>query len=466
MDCERKVEQVFFQLKIKLSIILLLFSYGLCPLIVQAGSTALWLDIEGAIGPASHDYIKRSLAKAATQHAQLVILRLNTPGGLDASMREIIQEIIASPVPVVSYVAPSGARAASAGTYILYASHIAAMAPATTLGAATPVKIGGFPGTPDSSDKKPEKNQHEQANAQDPMTKKIINDAVAYIRGLAQMRGRNAEWAEKAVREAASLTAHEALVEGVIDLIAVDIPDLLNKIDGRIINMQGQKITLSTQGINIQHLELDWRTRLLAIITDPNIAYILMLIGIYGLIFEFANPGTIVSGVVGAVCLLLALFAFQVLPVNYAGLALIFFGIVFMLAEMLVPSFGALGIGGMIAFVMGSIMLLEMDIPGYGISIPLIATVALMTAGFFLVVVGMAIKARKRPIVSGREELIGDIGEVVDDFDHEGWIRVHGELWRAKTSTPLRRGQKVNVTAMKGLTLEVETYNQHNSKED
>lgn len=466
MDCEKKVEQVFFQLKIKLSIILLLFSYGLYPLIGQAGSTALWLDIEGAIGPASHDYIKRSLANAATQHAQLVIIRLNTPGGLDVSMREIIQEIIASPVPVVSYVAPSGARAASAGTYILYASHIAAMAPATTLGAATPVKIGGFPDTPDSSDKKTEKNQHEQVNAQDPMTKKIINDAVAYIRGLAQMRGRNAEWAEKAVRDAASLTASEAMAEGVIDLIAVDIPDLLNKIDGRIVNMQGQEITLSTQGITIQHLEQDWRTRLLAIITDPNIAYILMLIGIYGLIFEFANPGTIVSGVVGAVCLLLALFAFQVLPVNYAGLALIFLGIVFMLAEMLVPSFGALGIGGMIAFVMGSIMLLDMDIPGYGISFPLIATVALMTAGFFLAVVGMVIKARKRPVVSGREELIGNIGEVIDDFDQEGWVRVHGELWRAKTSTPLHRGQKVSVTAMKGLTLEVETCHQHNSKED
>ncbi|SFM71977.1 membrane-bound serine protease (ClpP class) [Nitrosomonas communis] len=466
MRSERKVEQVFFRLRINLSIILLLFSYGLCPLPAHAVNTALWLDMEGAIGPASHDYIKRSLAHAAAQNAHLVIIQLNTPGGLDTSMREIIQEIIASPVPVVSYVAPSGARAASAGTYILYASHIAAMAPATTLGAATPVKIGGFPSDPDPSDKKPENNQHEQAGAEDAMTKKIMNDAVAYIRGLAQMRGRNAEWAEKAVREAVSLTANEALAEGVIDLIAVDISDLLSKIDGHTLTIQGQEITLSTQGINIQHLEQDWRTRLLAIITDPNIAYILLLIGLYGLILEFAHPGTIISGVVGAVCLLLALFAFQVLPINYAGLALIFLGIVFMLAEMLVPSFGALGIGGMTAFVMGSIMLLETDIPGYGISILLIATVALITIGFFFAVVGMAMKARKRPIVSGREELIEDIGEVVDDFDHEGWIRVHGELWRAKTSTPLRHGQKVNVISIKGLTLEVEPYHQHNSRED
>lgn len=425
---------------------------------VHASNTALWLDIDGAIGPATHDYIKRSLATAATQNVRVIIIRLNTPGGLDASMREIIQEIIASPVPVVTYVGPGGARAASAGTYILYASHIAAMAPATNLGAATPVKIGGFPNIPDSFDEKQENDQQERADAQDPMTKKIVNDAVAYIRGLAQMRGRNAEWAEKAVREATSLTADEALAEGVIDLIASDIPDLLAKINGRTVKMQGQEIILSTQDVAIVELEQDWRTRLLAIITDPNIAYILMLIGIYGLILEFANPGTIVSGVVGAVCLLLALFAFQVLPVNYAGLALIFLGIVFMLAEMFVPSFGALGIGGMIAFVIGSIMLLDMDIPGYGISIPLVATVALITTGFFLFVLGMAVKARQRPVVCGNAEMVGAIGEVADDFDNEGWVKVHGELWRAKTPMPLRRGQKVKITSVDGLTLTVEIF--------
>ncbi|HNP52569.1 MAG TPA: NfeD family protein, partial [Nitrosomonas nitrosa] len=252
--------------------------------------------------------------------------------------------------------------------------------------------------------------------------------------------------------------ADEALAEGVIDLIASDIPDLLAKIDGRTVKMQGQEIILSTQDVAIVELEQDWRTRLLAIITDPNIAYILMLIGIYGLILEFANPGTIVSGVVGAVCLLLALFAFQVLPVNYAGLALIFLGIVFMLAEVFVPSFGALGIGGMIAFVMGSIMLLDMDIPGYGISIPLVATVALITTGFFLFVRGMAVKARQRPVASGNVEMVGAIGEVADDFDSEGWVKVHGELWRAKTSMPLRRGQKVKITSIDDLTLTVEIY--------
>lgn len=462
----RNVEHILVQLRSRLGICLLFILCGLCPLIAQASNTALWLDIDGAISPASHDYIKRSLATAASQNAQVVIIRLNTPGGLDASMREIIQEIIASPIPVVTYVAPSGARAASAGTYILYASHIAAMAPATNLGAATPVKIGGVPLIPDSPDKKPEDSQQEHPDAQDPMTKKLVNDAVAYIRGLAQMRGRNAEWAEKAVREAVSLPANEALEEGVIDLIALDIPDLLSKIDGRTVNLQGREVTLSTQNIAIQELEQDWRTRLLALITDPNIAYILMLIGIYGLIFEFANPGTIVSGVVGAVCLLLALFAFQVLPVNYAGLALIFLGIVFMLAEMFMPSFGALGIGGMIAFVMGSIMLLDMDIPGYGISIPLVVTVVLFTGVFFLFVVGMAVKARHRPIVSGKEELVGEIGEVVDDFDSEGWIKVHGELWQAQTETPLHRGQKVKVTAMDGLTLQVEVFKRDHSREN
>ncbi|MCO6435426.1 MAG: nodulation protein NfeD [Nitrosomonas nitrosa] len=456
---KRITECNLFRLKRLISFFyLLVLLCGFCPPTVHASNTALWLDIDGAIGPATHDYIKRSLATAATQNARVIIIRLNTPGGLDASMREIIQEIIASPVPVVTYVGPGGARAASAGTYILYASHIAAMAPATNLGAATPVKIGGFPSIPDSFDEKQENDQQERAGAQDPMTKKIVNDAVAYIRGLAQMRGRNAEWAEKAVREATSLTADEALAEGVIDLIASDIPDLLAKIDGRTVKMQGQEIILSTQDVAIVELEQDWRTRLLAIITDPNIAYILMLIGIYGLILEFANPGTIVSGVVGAVCLLLALFAFQVLPVNYAGLALIFLGIVFMLAEVFVPSFGALGIGGMIAFVMGSIMLLDMDIPGYGISIPLVATVALITTGFFLFVIGMAVKARQRPVASGNVEMVGAIAEVADDFDSEGWVKVYGELWRAKTSMPLRRGQKVKITSIDDLTLTVEIY--------
>ncbi|SEN25158.1 NfeD family protein [Nitrosomonas marina] len=441
------------------AIIFLLFICWSPVLTAQNTGQALWLSVNGAIGPAINDYLQRGFDKAIEQNSQVIILQLDTPGGLDASMREIIRSIIASPVPVAVFVSPSGARAASAGTYILYAGHIAAMAPATNLGAATPVQIGGLPGSPDKDmfERSRDSNEEETQLA-DPMSNKIINDAVAYIRGLAQMRGRNAEWAEKAVRQAASLTAEEALENGVIDLIAENIPDLLAKIDGRTVNVLGNSRTLSTQHISIEHFEPDWRTRLLAIITDPNIAYILMLLGIYALIFEFSNPGMIFPGVVGAVCLVLALFAFQVLPINYAGLALLLFGIAFMLAEVFVPSFGALGIGGMIAFVIGSVMLLDTGVPGYGVSIPLIVTFALLSAAFFLLVLGMAIKARQRPVVSGAEHIMHCTGEVLNDFSAQGWVRVQGERWEAQTSTPLKRGERVRVVAIDGLVLKVEPY--------
>ncbi len=421
---------------------------------LAAAPHGLRLDIDGAIGPATRDYIHRALAYAAEQKVELVLLRVDTPGGLDSSMRDIIKDILASPVPVVTYVHPSGARAASAGTYILYASHVAAMTPATNLGAATPVSIGPTaPAPPAGGEGKDDRQMPSGGSA---MEHKMVNDAVAYIRGLATLRGRNAEWAEQAVRQAASLEAEQALRLHVIDLMADNVGELMARLDGRKVKVLGEERTLHTAGIELETMAPDWRTRLLATLTDPNIAYILMLIGIYGLIIEFAHPGAILPGVAGAICLLLALFAFQVLPVNYAGLALILLGIALMVAEAFVPSFGALGIGGVTAFVIGSIMLFDTDVPGFAVARSLIGAFALTSVGIFVFVLQMALRARRRPVVSGADELIGAHGEALADFAQAGMVRVHSEMWRAETTAPLKKGQHVRVTGRDKLMLRVE----------
>ena len=443
-----------------------------------AEAASVWVvELEGAISPASSDYFIRTLERASDEGAELVVMRLDTPGGLDKSMRDMVKAILASTVPVATYVAPNGSRAASAGTYLMYASHIAAMAPATNIGSSTPVSIGGGGGAPfpsptptpspmptpgsapeaqapeEGSDGKADgRPAHEPADA---MGRKVVNDAAAYLRSLAELRGRNVEWAEETVRSGANLAANEALEQGVIDLVAADLTELLDAINGRTVTIAGVERTLDTAGAEVQTIEPDWRYELLGIITDPNVAYILLMVGIYALILEFYNPGIGVGAVTGIICLLLGAFALQMLPINYAGLALIAVGVAMLAVEAFTPSFGIVGTGGVIAFVIGSVILMDTDLPGYKVSTPIIAAFTAASVGVVAFGLGAALRMRRARVATGVESMVGAKAEVMEDFTASGRVRAFGEVWNARGEGEFQQGEDVEISAVDGVIVQV-----------
>lgn len=433
----------------------------------QTLASSIWIvPVKGPIGPAVSDYLSREIQQAQVNDVSLVVLKMDTPGGLDSAMRDIIHSITTSTVPIATWVGPSGARAASAGTYILLASHVAAMAEATNLGAATPVSLGGSAKPPSANDNADTSSSDETENdssensqqvpTKTAMEKKVINDAKAYIKGLAKLHGRNAQWAEKAVSEAASLDAIEALELNVIDYVVNTPQELVAAIDGITLTVNNQSMTLSLSSSTFEERIPDWRAKMLAVITNPNVAYILMLIGIYGLLLEFYNPGIGLPGVLGGICLLLAMYALQMMPVSYAGLALLLLGIALMIAEAFNPSFGILGLGGVAAFVLGSIFLMDSDLPSFQIAIPLILGVALFSAALIIITLGMLMKVRKRQVTTGLETYPGKTAIVSEDFiEGRGRVQLDGALWHAQANSELKHGDKVTIESIKGLTLTV-----------
>ena len=429
-----------------------------------AGGIALLVDLNGVIGPASVRHVANAIEAAGERNVELLILRIDTPGGLATSMREMIADILASPVPVVGFVAPPGARAASAGTYILYATHLAAMAPGTNLGAATPIQIGGgLPGLPSPQESDDDKSKEENGTSDEDKSdetqpgtaaeRKAVEDAVAFIRSLAELRSRNMEWAEEAVRRGASLSANQALERNVIDVMAADVGDLLQVIDGKNVTIGRTERTLSTKGLSVVRVEPDFLTQALGVLANPNVALILMMIGIYGLIFEFANPGSIGPGIIGTICLVLGLYALNQLPLDYAGLALLLFGIALMVAEAFTPTFGVLGVGGLIAFVLGATLLIDTDVPAFQISWTVIGGTAILSGATLILLLGYVWRSYRRPVSAGAERLIGSEVEVLDWSHGEGHVWAEGERWNARADKPFKKGDKARVETLEGITL-------------
>ena len=433
-----------------------------------AARSEVWVvDLDGAVGPASADLVIRAIEDASEANAEALVIRMDTPGGLDKSMRDLVKAILAADVPVITYVSPDGARAASAGTYIAYASHIAAMAPATNIGSSTPVSIAPAgpapnpqpprPGPkPEGSDDQDQEPEPAAEPAADAMTKKVVNDAVAYLQSLAEKRGRNIEWAEKTVREGANVRATEAVEQNIVDLLAPNLAALLADLDGREVGIDDEVRVLATANAELRFVETDWRHELLSIITDPSIAYGLLIIGVYGLILEFYNPGMLFPAATGIICLLLGAYGLQMLPVNYAGLALIVIGLGMLIAEAVTPTYGVLGVGGVVAFVMGSVMLMDTDLPGYQLPLPIIAGFAVSAGGIAFFVIGSAVRARRSRVVTGQESMVGAAALVLEDFESEGAVRAFGEIWRAESDAPLKKDDQVRIKAVNGLVLRVE----------
>lgn len=441
-----------------------------CSQVSSADGIVYQVDLEGALGVATAEYIITGIETANETDANAIIIRMDTPGGLMEPMRDIVQAILASKIPVITYVSPGGARADSAGTFILLASHVAAMAPTTHLGAATPVSLtGGDDFGPDAPGNEQPSSENENGDGegetppetdnQSPgsaMERKVLNDAISYIRGLAEAHGRNADWAEQAVRDAATLTAREALEQNVIDLIADDRSELLTSVHGRKVTVNNEAFIVDIEGVVVEQIEPNWRLKILNVIASPEIAILLLMVGLYGLLFEGYNPGAIIPGVAGVICLLLAAYALQVLPVNYAGLALIIVGLVLIIAEAFVPSFGALGLGGIAAIIFGSIMMFDSGIPGFGISITFVVGLALVASAFLFWIVTYIIKLRARGAVSGSESIVGGIAIAIEPFTGDGSVKMESEIWTAHSAAPIEKNQEVRVCAMKGLVLVVE----------